>query len=283
MERNSGAVFAAAIPDATTAGLSFAKAAQPAATSVATNAAGDESSRDEVKLSDPLSDNTGAGGVTGSNGGAIAREVSEQGARDGKESKDESQTVFQGQSKAKTTGMPTATDIPVAGRSFAENHATGGPSNVVQPSSGSLSLNSSSLSSDLADKIRDLSDKKDTNGITLDIDPEGLGRVTLRIETHQQEVSAWISADNDQVKDTLMKNSPQLRQFLSDQGLTLGQFSVDVRQEKQNDRSSSGEEESASKRNTTERIKDRERAVTMGSVTASYSSGNNDQLLNVFA
>lgn len=91
--------------------------------------------------------------------------------------------------------------------------------------------------------------QKRMDQLTLELEPKGLGRLTLRIGAKQEEVSAWVSTDKEQVRDLLLKNSPTLRQHLQDQGLTLGQFNVDVRDETA-DRSSYYQNRQATDRNS---------------------------------
>ena len=95
---------------------------------------------------------------------------------------------------------------------------------------GQLNLNGSSWPSDLAEQIQGLYEQKHISNLTLDLEPEGMGRLTLRVSAKRQEVAAYVSADNQQVGDLLSRNSSVLRENLQSQGLTLTNLFVDVRQ-----------------------------------------------------
>ena len=98
------------------------------------------------------------------------------------------------------------------------------------PTQESLNLNSTSWTSELAERIQSMYQQKRTSNLTLDLEPEGMGHLTLRVSTKKQEVAAYVSADNVQVGDLLSRNSTVLREHLQSQGLTLTNLSVDVRQ-----------------------------------------------------
>jgi flagellar hook-length control protein FliK len=67
--------------------------------------------------------------------------------------------------------------------------------------------------------------------MTLELEPNHLGKLSLRIETHQDRVTAFIAADNEQAKTMLLQNSSILREHLQAQGLQLDQFFVEVRED----------------------------------------------------
>jgi|GEM_PF-2888840 len=75
--------------------------------------------------------------------------------------------------------------------------------------------------------------RENRHRIAIEVEPKELGRLVLHIETDHRQVHAWISADHDQAKELLMQNAQALREALSQQGLTLGQFSVNVGQGKE--------------------------------------------------
>jgi flagellar hook-length control protein FliK len=111
-----------------------------------------------------------------------------------------------------------------------------------------------------------------------------MGKLTLRIETENNHVTAWISTDNDQVKTLLAQNSPVLRQHLQEQGLMLGQFLVDVRQEKGN--------QHYPQQNRTARRNPRNVSAISGAEAddtkagpgrKAYRPGSDDQLISFFA
>lgn len=98
-------------------------------------------------------------------------------------------------------------------------------------SSPTLSLTDPAWPAQLAQRIQDLQQDK-RNQITLELEPKNMGKMTLRIQTEHNQVTAWVSTENEHVKSLLAQNASVLKQQLQDQGLMLGQFHVDVRQEK---------------------------------------------------
>lgn len=85
----------------------------------------------------------------------------------------------------------------------------------------------SSAAEDLAEQLMDLGRNK-RNQLTLELDPQHLGKVILQVETRNDTVSAWLHTETEQARQWLLRNQSQLQQHLQDQGLSLGQFSVNV-------------------------------------------------------
>jgi hypothetical protein len=74
---------------------------------------------------------------------------------------------------------------------------------------------------------------RNTGGqLTLEMEPEGFGKLNIKVGTKKNEVSAQILTENEAARQTLLKNSPELRQELQNQGLALGKFNVDVGSDK---------------------------------------------------
>jgi hypothetical protein len=82
---------------------------------------------------------------------------------------------------------------------------------------------------DLADLVGRMS-REGRHRMTLEVEPKHLGKLSLRIETHGNAVSAWIQTEHPDARDLLARNSAFLQNLLSEQGLNLSQFSVDVRE-----------------------------------------------------
>ena len=76
--------------------------------------------------------------------------------------------------------------------------------------------------------------RQNRSEMAIEIEPQHLGKMVLRVETDHHQVNAWISAEHDQVKEILAQNLHLLRNALAEQGLMLGQFSVDIREDKNN-------------------------------------------------
>ncbi len=96
----------------------------------------------------------------------------------------------------------------------------------------SLSLVNPAWPQNMAQHIQNLLKERPTSHLTLELEPSELGRLTLRVETKHEEVTASVIAEKEQAREVLLRNAPALRQNLQEQGLTLGQFLVDVRDER---------------------------------------------------
>jgi flagellar hook-length control protein FliK len=74
------------------------------------------------------------------------------------------------------------------------------------------------------------------------VDPPALGRVDVTVQTTGNGMEAVLRVDNEALRQTLLGQLDQLRQALAQQGITVGQLSVDVRQqeEQQHNQSDSG-------------------------------------------
>jgi len=67
-----------------------------------------------------------------------------------------------------------------------------------------------------------------TSEVRMRLHPDQLGDVSLKLTVNGGTIDASIVAQNADVRQTLVANQHQLAQALSDAGLTLGNFSVDV-------------------------------------------------------
>jgi flagellar hook-length control protein FliK len=67
-----------------------------------------------------------------------------------------------------------------------------------------------------------------TSEVRMRLQPENLGDVSLKITVNGNTINANIVAQNADVRDTLLSNQQQLARTLSEAGLSLGNFSVDV-------------------------------------------------------
>ncbi|MEJ5363773.1 MAG: flagellar hook-length control protein FliK [Desulfosoma sp.] len=67
--------------------------------------------------------------------------------------------------------------------------------------------------------------------MTLELQPESLGKLFLRVETDGTRVSAVVQAEHPEAREILQRNTASLKEVLAEHGLQLSRFSVDVRQE----------------------------------------------------
>ncbi len=106
----------------------------------------------------------------------------------------------------------------------------------------------SSLTAELAQRIQELHRQK-RHELTLELQPEQLGRLRVRIGTDDNQVSALISTESEQVKELLNRGSAALRQELASQGLVLDKFQIDVNSQGSTDEHASYQQGSGSRRN----------------------------------
>ncbi len=76
--------------------------------------------------------------------------------------------------------------------------------------------------------------------MTMELKPDGLGKLTLKVITEQGMVFAKISAENSQVKGIIESNMDLLRDTLEKQGMILNGIDVSVGQDSGNDTGSEG-------------------------------------------
>lgn len=91
-----------------------------------------------------------------------------------------------------------------------------------------LSLEQAEWPQELGHKLSLLS-RGGKNFMTLELQPESLGKLLVRVETHGTHVSALVQTEHPVVREILQSNTASLRDVLADHGLQLMQFSVDVR------------------------------------------------------
>ncbi|MFZ2445931.1 MAG: flagellar hook-length control protein FliK [Syntrophobacteraceae bacterium] len=123
-----------------------------------------------------------------------------------------------------------ATDA--AGLQTAEIRFTGSRievSRMDQAPNGGLSYHDPS---ETAEALRERFGSAGGRHLVLDVEPEEFGKMSIRIGTRGDEVSAVVLTENESARQALLKNSPDLRQELENQGLLLGKFQVDVGREK---------------------------------------------------
>lgn len=98
-----------------------------------------------------------------------------------------------------------------------------------------LSLENQRWPVSLAEHIGQLHRQK-RNELTLELAPEKLGHILVRLDTEDNQVKAFISTESEHARELLYKGSSSLRQELNAQGLVLSQLSIDVRDGKSNQR-----------------------------------------------
>lgn len=98
---------------------------------------------------------------------------------------------------------------------------------AADPGTALFSSYTSSLTVELAQRIQELH-RQNRHELTLELQPEHLGRLRIRIGTDDNQVSTLISTESEQIKELLTRSSALLRQELASQGLVLGKLQIDV-------------------------------------------------------
>lgn len=148
---------------------------------------------------------------------------------------------------------------------------------------GQLDMGASSWTSELAERIQNLYQQKRTSNLTLDLEPEGMGHLTLRVSTRKQEVTAFISTDTQQAGELLSRNSNLLRSNIESTGLTLTNLFVDVRQGKEGNSSSYFQNSSSGGRKTASVDTIKEGSVQQTSSASILAGTDSERLINLVA
>jgi flagellar hook-length control protein FliK len=85
---------------------------------------------------------------------------------------------------------------------------------------------------ELAQNMREQFTGGATRQLVLEMEPNELGKISIKVEAKKDEISVVAVTQSEPARQALMKNSPELRQDLQDQGLMLDKFMVDVNREK---------------------------------------------------
>ncbi len=64
--------------------------------------------------------------------------------------------------------------------------------------------------------------------LVLEMDQQEFGKMSIKVQTKKDEVSAVVMTENEPARQALLKNTPELRADFQDQGMVLGKFMVDV-------------------------------------------------------
>ncbi|PAB61269.1 flagellar hook-length control protein FliK [Anaeromicrobium sediminis] len=77
--------------------------------------------------------------------------------------------------------------------------------------------------------------KENGSEMTINLRPEHLGKITMKIEVEREMVVAKIVAENQVVKETLESNFQNLKDSLEEKGFSIGEFSVDISKDDSNE------------------------------------------------
>ena len=94
----------------------------------------------------------------------------------------------------------------------------------------------------------------DKSEMVIDLKPDSLGKLSLKVVTEHGMIMAKFVAENQQVKQVLETNMQLLKESLEKQGLNVQGFSVSVRQESQNSRNDYNSHEDGRRRVSTVQV-----------------------------
>ncbi|MFI4891600.1 MAG: flagellar hook-length control protein FliK [Steroidobacterales bacterium] len=138
-------------------------------------------------------------------------------------------------SSAPGTSLVSAAASIAAGeagvRSLGVSQGTAPAPNAAPPAPN---VNSPQFPDQIAAHVSYLVDQN-LNGATLQVNPQELGPIELRVSVEAGHAQVWLSAHSAATCDALQQSSPKLREMLASQG--FGQVSVDVSQRSFQDRS----------------------------------------------
>ncbi|MGC8783710.1 MAG: flagellar hook-length control protein FliK [Armatimonadota bacterium] len=98
------------------------------------------------------------------------------------------------------------------------------PETVVQPSE----VSPAEVVRQVARQIETMTSQRSTSSVTLQLEPEHLGRLRVTISVNDGAIHTHIVADNHAVRQMLESNSTLLQQALQERGLQLGALQVSV-------------------------------------------------------
>lgn len=143
-------------------------------------------------------------------------------------------------------GSPTT---PIAGLGQAGAPTATGPTGIAQPAAAArgpqVALPVQQISGALNSAVA-----KGQDSISIQLTPENLGRVDIKLDFSGDTVSAMITADNQDTLDLLKQDSRQLEKMLSNAGLQTDQqsLSFSLRDQNQNSQQTAREERSSRSR-----------------------------------
>ncbi|MGL4798678.1 MAG: flagellar hook-length control protein FliK [Cellulosilyticaceae bacterium] len=71
---------------------------------------------------------------------------------------------------------------------------------------------------------------KDGNEIAIELSPKELGKLSLKVSEHNGIVTTTIKVENEKTKEMLLQHLESLKESLEAQGLTVGSFQVDIKE-----------------------------------------------------
>lgn len=150
---------------------------------------------------------TGSESQSNSNGSSFGREFSQQSADKASTASNSSQAF----------GASIATTPPVSSSSL-----------TAQPPAAASLVDANAVIEQVVKSMVMRTNESGTSEIRLRLNPDNLGEVSMKLTVSGSSISANILAQNGDVRNALMANQQQLAQTLSEAGLTLAGFSVDV-------------------------------------------------------
>ena len=195
------------------------------------------------------------------------------------------QSVFGGQGVAvgaKRIDEPDADQVSSPGLEVLQ----ASPSNLqaanMQPADSAQTMYDPSRAEELANSMLEQMGSGSGGVLVLDMAPEGLGKISLKVGARKDEISVEALTQNEPARQALMSHSVELRQDLRNQGLVLGKFMVDVNGGKAGGESSAQANQSGGQgRGAPKATKARTIKISKGPVQTAAVTGRSQ--INIFA
>ena len=151
-----------------------------------------------------------------------ANSGSDSGSQDGAKPQSQQQTL-QAPGDPASAGTTPASALTVT-------HVTGAPPSAAPVTRGPVSYSTLDPNAVIEQIVKGIviQGTGGSSQIRLRLQPEHLGEVSLKLTVTGNSISASVVAQSASVRDLLLSGQSQLNRSLSDAGLTLGNFSVDV-------------------------------------------------------
>lgn len=94
-----------------------------------------------------------------------------------------------------------------------------------------IKLSAENITNQVTNKLSELSTEK--TQLTMSLTPENLGKVEIKLISERGAITAQITTENAQVKETLSKDMETLRQNLSEKGINVEKIAIQVQETNQ--------------------------------------------------
>ncbi|MBN1309416.1 MAG: flagellar hook-length control protein FliK [Chitinispirillaceae bacterium] len=157
---------------------------------------------------------------------AVGRQNGEASLGEGKA--DPLKTAFSavqlGKNLSSDVGDALQSIVPPDNNAGLQQHALGAEARI---STALLRMTDTAIMDQIAGRLQNVI-RSGLSEVRLQLRPESLGEVTMRIRMEGDVVAAKIEVQNQQVKEIMERNLPMLREALAQQHLTAGSFDIQI-------------------------------------------------------